>query len=253
MAVSSPDECSWYHTFDLPDGTVTRATWDLRDSVDDYLGRFDLSGKSVLEIGPASGFLTVAMEKRGGRVVCIENSPDQVWEHVPRRDIDADRWLELRRAGAPMLFKSWWYAQNVHNCSANIVYCGVSALRDVANLLKFDVCFIGGVLQHVRYPIDVLWAASRIADVVIVTERYLPGIESGRPLIQFAPAPDNNYLDTWFLLSSTVITNAMSIFGFEQTRHQKFQVKVWKLQDRDIAKDTVVQSDHYNMVFQRRS
>jgi hypothetical protein len=253
MAVSSPDECAWYHTFDLPDGTITRATWDLRNSVDDYLGRFDFTGKSVLEIGPASGFLTVAMEKRGARIVSIENSPDQAWEHVPRTDLDADRWLELRRVGSPRLFKSWWYAQKVYNCSASVVYCGASALRSVANILKFDVCFIGGVLQHVRYPVDVLWAASRIADVVIVTERYLPEVESDGARMRFVPAPGNDYLDTWFYLSSTVVTNALGVFGFEPVRRETFQVTAWHLRDPDIAKDTCVASDHYNMVFRRKT
>ncbi len=250
--VSSPDECAWYHTFEFPDGTIARATWDLRTCVDDYLGHVDFTGKSVLEIGPASGFLTVAMEKRGGRVVCIENSPDQAWEHVPRTDLNADRWLELRRVGAPRLYKSWWYAQKVYNCSANVVYCGVSALRDVANILKFDVCLIGGVLQHVRYPFDVLWAASRIADVIIVTERYLPEVESEGARIRFVPAPSNDVLDTWFYLSSNAVANALSIFGFERVRYETFQVMAWYLKDPDIAKDMCVGSDHYNMVFRRK-
>jgi O-methyltransferase len=236
----------------MPDGTLIRAAWDLRDSVDDYLGGFDFTGKSVLEIGPASGFLTVAMEKRGAKVVSIENSPDQVWEHVPRTDMDTDRWLELRKAGGPQLFKSWWYSQKAFNCSAKVVYCGVSALPDIANLLKFDVCFIGGVLQHVRYPFDVLWAASRIADVVIVSERYLPEVEAEGPRMRFVPAPDNDYLDTWFYLSSTVVTNALTIFGFDRARYKQFPVKAWRMLDPDSARDVSVVSEHYNMVFHRR-
>jgi O-methyltransferase len=65
MPVSSPDECARYHTFELPDGRIIRAAWDMRDCVDDCLGRFDFTGKTVLEVGPANGFYTIAMEKRG--------------------------------------------------------------------------------------------------------------------------------------------------------------------------------------------
>ena len=46
--------------------------WDLRQTVDDYLGRIDFAGKRVLEIGPASGFLTIEMERRGADVVAVE-------------------------------------------------------------------------------------------------------------------------------------------------------------------------------------
>jgi len=251
MPVASLEECSWYHTFELPDGTVTRATWDQRDSVDDYLGRIDLRDKSVVEIGPASGFLTVSMERRRAKVVCIENSPELIWEYVPRRDVDYEEWLRLRRLGSPALFKSWWYAQRVFNCSAKIIYCGVSAFRDVADLVKFDVCLIGGVLQHVRYPFDVLWAASRAADTIIVTERWLPEVESDGPKIRFVPGPENDYLDTWFYLSSTAVANALTIFGFEQVAQRRFKVRAWDMKDPDITKDTFTASEHYNMVFSR--
>jgi len=252
MPVSSPSECSWYHTFQFPDGTMARATWDLRDAIDDYLGRLDLRGKSVIEIGPASGFLTVSMEQRGASVVCIENSLDQTWEYVPRVDIDTDEWVRLRRLGSPTLFRSWWYSQKAFNCSAKVVYCGVSALRDVANLLSFDVCLVGGVLQHVRYPFDVLWSASRVAKTIIVTERWLPDLEQGGARVRFMPAPENRYLDTWFYLSSTAVTNALKIFGFEpEAPPRRFMVRAWDMKDPDITKDTFAESEHYNMVFHR--
>ena len=69
---------------DRPDGTVICGAWDYRHNVDDYLGRVGFGGKSVLEIGPASGYLTVAMEKRGAHVTAIETPVDLAWEYVPR-------------------------------------------------------------------------------------------------------------------------------------------------------------------------
>src|SRR5215207_3418638 len=38
--------------------------WDLRGAEEDYLGRQDFDGATVLEIGPANGFLTTEMERR---------------------------------------------------------------------------------------------------------------------------------------------------------------------------------------------
>jgi hypothetical protein len=57
--------CDFYHVMDLPGVGQVGGQWDLRGRVDDYLGHVELRGKRILEIGPASGFLTVEMEKRG--------------------------------------------------------------------------------------------------------------------------------------------------------------------------------------------
>jgi O-methyltransferase len=254
VSVKSAQECAWYHTFQFPDGTLARASWDLRDCIDDYLGHVDLAGKSVLEIGPASGFLTVAMEQRGGKIVCIENSMEQAWDNVPRVDIDSEGWRRSRQLASPLLYKSWWYSQKLFGCSAKVVYCGVSGLRDIAKLIKFDVCLIGGVLQHIQYPFDLLWSASRIANTIIVTERWLPEVESeGEATIRFVPAPTNGYLDTWFYLSSTAVTNALTIFGFEQVASRRFTARFWDMKDEDITKDKFSEREHYNKVFVRRT
>ena len=69
IEVLSAQECTWYHSFDLPDSEEIRGRWDFRKNVDAHFDGYDFSGKRVLEFGPASGFLTVAMEQRGAEVV----------------------------------------------------------------------------------------------------------------------------------------------------------------------------------------
>ena len=60
---------------EIPGHGLVTGQWDLRGGVDDYLGKVAFAGQRVLEIGPASGFLTFEMEKRGaeGRL-CRSNS-----------------------------------------------------------------------------------------------------------------------------------------------------------------------------------
>src|ERR1700722_14294937 len=60
---------TWYHAFDMPDGTVLPGAWDLRGHESAYLGGVDVAGKRVLELGPATGFLTFAMERLGAAEV----------------------------------------------------------------------------------------------------------------------------------------------------------------------------------------
>ena len=68
-------DCYFYHTMELPGhGVIEGRDWDLRGRVDEYLGNVAFAGKRVLEIGPASGFLTFEMEKRGGEVISVEKN-----------------------------------------------------------------------------------------------------------------------------------------------------------------------------------
>ena len=50
----------------------------------------DFAGKRVIDIGPASGFLSFHMERRGAQVVCIEPQMETFWDLVPRAGVDLD-------------------------------------------------------------------------------------------------------------------------------------------------------------------
>ena len=60
--------------------------WDLRGRFDDYVGRLDLSGKRVLDIGTASGFLTWEAERRGAQVVSFDLDHASLQKLLPFRD-----------------------------------------------------------------------------------------------------------------------------------------------------------------------
>ena len=79
----SAADCEFYHVMDLPGYGLTEGQWDLRAGADAYLGGFEFSGKRVLEIGPASGFLTFEMERRGADVVCFDVAEEIGWDFVP--------------------------------------------------------------------------------------------------------------------------------------------------------------------------
>ena len=157
LEVSSPSETSWYHYMDWPDGSTTRGKWDYRGKVDAYLGHQDLAGKSVLEIGPASGFLTKEMEARGATVTCIDTADDDAWDVVPRKDVDAEAYRLQRKSGIHRFRKAWWLTRQRFGGRAQIAYCGAAALERVVGRVRFDVALLGCVLQHFRDPVDVLY------------------------------------------------------------------------------------------------
>ena len=102
-------DCDFYHSMSIPGVGEIVGLWDLRETVDDYLGRIDFAGKRVLEIGPASGFLTIEMERRGADVVAVE-LPDGVgWDFVPFPEAFLAPIREKQIAGMPRLKNSFWF------------------------------------------------------------------------------------------------------------------------------------------------
>jgi 2-polyprenyl-3-methyl-5-hydroxy-6-metoxy-1,4-benzoquinol methylase len=67
------EDCFFYHTMDLPGLGVVRGQWDLRGRFDDYIGGVSVAGKSVLDIGTATGFLSFESEHQGAsRVLSVD-------------------------------------------------------------------------------------------------------------------------------------------------------------------------------------
>src|SRR5262249_40906112 len=87
LEISSPKGCYFYHTMDVPgaSGTVThRGDWDLRGRYDDYLHGVDVAGKSVLDLGTATGWISFEVERRGAtEVVGVDMADDVPSQHVP--------------------------------------------------------------------------------------------------------------------------------------------------------------------------
>ena len=223
LTAASENECRWYHMFDKPDGSVIRGSWDYRHNVDEYLGHVDFRGKSVLEIVPASGFLTVAGAAR--RVRIGHRYPRRrCWEYGPGH---RDTGRAANVATACPTQKVGGSRSGVHRPRPRF-YCGVAGLREVAAQLSFDICLIGGLLQHVRYPVDVLWIASQAATQVIVSERFLPEVEkTGEPLARLVPSRRNDFIDSWWYFSSSAVSNALDIFGFDRERLGRFKCRQW--------------------------
>ena len=85
--VDDPAACIFYHAMNLPGIGSVSGDWDLRDTMDEYLGHFDFQGKRCLDIGSASGYLTFEMERRGAREVVsvdldVEGFESLFWRRI---------------------------------------------------------------------------------------------------------------------------------------------------------------------------
>jgi hypothetical protein len=215
--------CDFYHVSDLPDGTVTAGQWDLRQTADQYLGGVEFAGKRVIEIGPASGFLSFHMEKLGARVAAIEPPMESFWDLVPQAAVDP---TELRRdfsAHIQQIRNSFWFLH--HTYKSRVESYEVDAYRIPSQAGEFEIGVLASVLLHVSSPVKMIESLSRVvSDQLIIVERYFQDL-AGTPVCRLVPSAANRSLETWWEFSPEFFDQFLRVLGFRQIkviRHWQF-------------------------------
>jgi O-methyltransferase len=219
------EDCGrFYTTMEIPGHGLVRGWWDLRGHEAEYLGNVDVAGRRVLEIGPASGFLTMTLERAGATVVAVDTDPDEPLDLVPQAGIDADETAARVRNEMEQLRNAWWLVHERFGLSAQVHYGHGAHLPDA--LGHFDVAVMASVLLHCRAPLDVLEAGARRADTVVVTDLDDAGLSG--PAARLYPTRENQNVDRWWALTPELVTQFLEVLGFgtsEVTRHdQKLDV-----------------------------
>ena len=224
--VKSLDDCTFYHTIDLPNDGTVQGMWDLRPNVDKYLGHVDLKGKSVLELGTSSGYLCFHMEKQGANVTSFDIAPDQLSDIVPYARVDTAQRATEMEPWLDRIRNAYWYAHKAFNSEAKMVYGNVYDVPE--SLGRFDVATYGAILLHLRDPFLALQNGLRLTqDTVIITEPIWTWLNFLR---FFAPRPKfggyalfipNAQLmepaTTWWHLSPNVLRKFIAVLGFEES------------------------------------
>ena len=221
--VTDLEECYFYHSMEIPGYGLVEGPWDIRGGVDDYLGNVDLSGKRVLEVGTASGFLCYTMEGRGADVVAYDLSDKQSWDVVPYAQYDHASFDSDRRAHLRKLNNSGGSARRLR-------VVGQGRLRTVYEIPeeigRVQVATYGNVLRHFRDPFLALERGLRLTtETVIVTEN--PSLRYSLPQMAAEPLKPNmaflpNYervqpRESWWHFTPAVIKQMLGILGFEDT------------------------------------
>ena len=167
--VTRLEECFFYHTIDLPDYGTVSGIWDIRSHVDRYIGGVDVRGKRILEMGTASGFLGIEMERRGAEVIGYDLSDDHDWDLVPFNGSPSVSLAAWSKAHIRMLNNSWWLVHRACQSSARIVYG--TAYEVPEEIGPVDMATFGCLLLHLRDPFQALASAARLVrDTIVVTE-----------------------------------------------------------------------------------
>lgn len=218
--VESLDECFFYHTMELPSFGEVHGHWDLRGRFDDYVGGVDVSGKSVIDIGTATGFLSFAAEAQGAtRVVSFDMSDVRQQTFLPFKDKlysrDRDAWAKEYGAEIEQWKNAYWLCHRLLESKAEVFYGNVYEIP--LELGQFDVAIVGGVLEHLNDQITALSSIARVTKerIVIVT----PLLETEERIARFealAAHPENDF--TWWRYSLGVYREVLGMLGFEIER-----------------------------------
>lgn len=180
---------TWYHTVDLGNGLVTPGMFDHRP----YLGCYglpkNLHGKTVLDIGVASGFFAFEFEKRGASVLGTELPHWLDHDFGPCVATPYDLEQGERLIKDPFSIAHQALQSKVQRKEINIYDISPETTG------KYDLTFCGSVLVHLTDPIKALWRIRSVTKDAAIISTVISESKSNEPVAQFVG--DQRGMDWW--------------------------------------------------------
>ncbi len=212
-------DCKFYHSIDLPGSESIDGPWDLRGGEDAYLGHVPLAGKRVLEMGPASGYLSFWMERQGAEVVGMDCGFDRSIDLFPVPLLHQDdRRVRLQHARMISDYQlGYWYCHRRLQSKVKMVYGDIYDLP--GDIGEFDVATFGSILLHVKSPISALeQAARRTRDTIVVTDAWSGSEESLMDnIMRPFPMGEAGRWCIWWQVSAGAVVSMLHVLGFTNT------------------------------------
>jgi SAM-dependent methyltransferase len=240
-SMPSLDECYFYHVMDIPGVGRVGGEWDLRGRVDDYIGRVDVSGRRVLDVGPASGFISFELEARGAEVVALELGEDSEWDIVPYAALDRVKLAAESREHLRRLTSGFWFAHRALGSHVRVVRGDAYTVPpDVGTV---DIALLASVLLHLRDPFRAIDAVSKVTrEAIVITDVAPPRTWLAHRILNdlphFRPDPTTcEPWESWWQLTPGILRRMLQIVGFADIRmHRHSQT----LRGKDVRMFTLV-------------
>ena len=226
------EDCEFYHVMDIPGlSEPPKGIFDLRKGVNEFLGHVDFKNKTVLELGPASGFLTFHIEKMGGDVTSIElDHKKYKWDIVKRVKHNWQEELNVFVKREKKMRNSYWYAHKAFNSKSKLILSHINDLP--AELEIYDISLMCAVLLHNQNPfLGIQNMLRHTKEKAVITEvggytrikSFRNTIRNLIRRIMRPPPPSMTFIPDegrtpfkWWYLSPEVIVNMANILGFEK-------------------------------------
>jgi SAM-dependent methyltransferase len=208
------DDGLLYHCLDLPGIGSIDGRWDLRGSLDDYIGGLEVYGKRVLDVGTASGFLSFEMERRGAEVVSFDASSALDMDRLPflksLHSTDRGEWERQVNESIERIKRSYWFAHERLGSQAKAFYGNIYDLPD--ELGEFDVAVIGQILVHLSDPVSAIGSVGkRCRGAMVITEGM---IDSEDRIMGLCADPNKGPDWSWWHLSIGLYRALLQMMGF---------------------------------------
>ena len=213
QTVLDSGSCWFYHSMDIPGVGAVHGQWDMRGKFAEYIGGLDISGRTFLDVGTASGFLLFEAEKHGASVTGFDAESGSQYQIIPGRGApDFSEGFRQMRNG-------FWLAHKAFKSSARVIYGDIYQMSELVP--KHDVVLIGQILVHLRDPLGAIHQASLVAnDYLIITEG---SFKSQTPSALFLGRDGNEM--TWWHLSDAIYHQWLSLLGFRVVSTSKAKFK----------------------------
>lgn len=160
------ENCYFYHTMSYPDGETIPGSWTM-SGFDQYIGGYDLRGKTVLDVGTASGYIAFNAERAGATVTGMDLDPAaSEFRCVPFAGTEyfknPDAWRKsFNEANIVKIKNSWWYSWHKFHSNATAIYQPIGYLSTSDEM--FDVVIAGAVIMHLSDPVSAVAAFAKVA------------------------------------------------------------------------------------------
>lgn len=219
----SEENCRFYHAFDFPDGSSVKGDWDLRGRAEDYLGKVVVTGKRVLDLGAASGFMSFEMEKMGANVVSADVASAVQYTKVPYYD-EPESKLAGAEAGLKRMKNSYWFAREKYSAQTSVYHGDLFNLP--SQIGRFDIGFIGQILIHNRDPIGLIQAVAELTDDILIIAEGMHN--DSKPFATIVPTLELEGKfrpHGWFRFSTGALNQLLNCMGFDVIHSQVMEYK----------------------------
>ena len=138
----------------------------------------EVAGKSVLDVGTATGFLSFEAEKRAAsRVLSFDMSDVRQQTFLPFKDKlyfrDPERFAAQYGAEMEQWKNAYWLCHRLLDSKAEVYYGDVYHLPE--ELGQFDIAIVGSVLEHLSDQITALASIARLTkETMVIVSPMLP-------------------------------------------------------------------------------
>ena len=203
--------------------------WDIgKVGFDQYIGNYTLRGKSVLDVGTASGYLAFSAERAGAsRVTALEMESSREVCLIPFQGnadgSDRSNWdMGYEASCLNRLKSSFWYAWHKFNSGVEALYAPIGALPYCTK--KFDVVIAGALIEHISDPVTAIGNMARLAREAVIIA-FTPVEESDKQFMQTTNKWDNSSFNyTWWTLSKGLYRRVFDNLGFDAEFKESFAI-----------------------------